>query len=94
MHLFLMGVTLALHSANVMSNDVSFASPTAIWRSPWRLEPFPSAQKEGALPYFDVSFTLFVLVYEHTILRLYPAHTRVRYSCLRLISESVWGNYL
>ena len=89
-----MGATCGHDSANVMSNDVSFASPTAIWRSPWRLEPFPSAQKEGALPYFDVSFTPFLPLYEHTILRLYPAHTRVRYSYLRLISESVWGNCL
>ena len=51
-----MGATCGHDSANVMSNDVSFASPTAIWRSPWRLEPFPSAQKEAPLPsYFDVS---------------------------------------
>ncbi|KAG0626496.1 hypothetical protein M758_2G131200 [Ceratodon purpureus] len=31
-----------------------FASPTAIWRSPFRLDPFPSAQKDGALSFMDV----------------------------------------
>lgn len=38
----------SINFASVMS-DGSFSSPTAIWREHWRVDPFPSPEKDGAI---------------------------------------------
>lgn len=58
-----------LSNGGVILRDSRFASPrfpsprfaSPLWRSPWRLDPLPSAQKEGALAFMDVSY-LFIVI--------------------------------
>jgi hypothetical protein len=37
-------------------SDGSFSSPTAIWREHWRVDPFSSAEKGGAISSVEVGF--------------------------------------
>ncbi|CAK9259465.1 unnamed protein product [Sphagnum jensenii] len=46
------GTTLPV-KLNVMNNNCSFASPTTIWREPWRMDPSPSAQKDGGISFLE-----------------------------------------
>lgn len=54
-------------SASVMS-DGSFSSPTAIWREHWRVDPFPSAEKDGAISSVEVGFITSFLDPLHVLL--------------------------
>jgi hypothetical protein len=49
-----------LMQLNVMNNNCSFASPTTIWREPWRMDPSPSAQKDGGIFFLEVIILFFV----------------------------------